>query len=322
LHAAGCTVGYIPALGVRHVNTRSWRQLQEEVTAFIQGECLFREREDPDFCERYFQMLPEWSERFFTSRRQSLAAAWQTARTLGGGPWRLRNLGGLAALARELCGRLTLALTGPRLLMLSPLLALAAARFRCAWWRKDERRQLQAFVDVWSRLTRYHRVRYLVQQTGEESLIAGTDCRRYDMAEVSQRSLAGFHTRETAGDKTFRWSGPLALWRLCVSPGNYQVALDTGSLRGAECSFPFGLFWNGRRIARNSIQIAAGRIVFPIERSTFVPGPEQRLTIVCAPLRSFRRRSADDRQLGLPVCSVEFRLDAEAAAPARERRVA
>jgi hypothetical protein len=319
LHDGGHTVDYIPALGVRHINTPSWRFLYEDVATFVRGECLFREREDPDFCERYFQLLPEWSERFFASRRQSIVAAWLAARTLCGNPRRLRNLGGLTALVRELCGRLAVAVTGPRWLLLSPLLSLLAARFRCAWWRWDERRQVQAYADVWERLTHYCRVRYVVEHAGDDGPVAGVERHRYDMAEVSQRTLVGFHTRETCGGKTFRWSGPLALLRLHVSPGNYQVTLDTGSLRGAGCSFPYGLFWNGRRIARKSIRVEAGRIVFPIERTTFVPGPEQRLSIVCAPLQSLLRRSADHRRLGLPVCSVEFRQAAEAAGPLETR---
>ena len=111
-----------------------------------------------------------------------------------------------------------------------------------------------------------------------------------------------FHDPERHEGQTFCWSQPLSMVRLDIPVNRYRVTIDTASVRGDRCKFPFELRWNDHHIAPQRIDINQGKICFTIDDSMFVPNDEQRLTISCRPLSS----DADQRQLGLPVSSIRL----------------
>ncbi len=123
---------------------------------------------------------------------------------------------------------------------------------------------------------------------------------RLDCVDHDEPRLINFFEPEYYNGRTFRWSEPVAMVRIDIDPGNYEVTLDTGALRGAACSFPFDLHWNNHPIPPRTMTIREGQISFVVERSMFALSGEQRLTITARALKAENGR----RQLGLPLCSV------------------
>lgn len=125
---------------------------------------------------------------------------------------------------------------------------------------------------------------------------------RIDCSDGDSSRLVNFHEPEEHGGKRFRWTEPVALIRLEVPPELYEVVIDTGSLRGADCDFRFELFWNAHAVPRREIATGDGQIRFRVEPSLFVSHVEQRLTIASKPLNAENGR----RQLGMPICWIEL----------------
>lgn len=120
---------------------------------------------------------------------------------------------------------------------------------------------------------------------------------RLDFNERAEGHLVNFYEPETANDQVFRWSEPVAMVRMNVPPNEYDVVIETASLRGECCPFPFKLFWNDQLIPRSQVQVTEGQIRFPVDRSMFIRNDEQRLTVSCKPLNAENGR----RKLGMPI---------------------
>ncbi len=125
---------------------------------------------------------------------------------------------------------------------------------------------------------------------------------RIDCSDDDPSWLICFHEPEEHGGNRFRWTEPVAMIRLEVPRELYEVVIDTGSLRGADCDFRFGLFWNSHTISRPAITASEGQIRFRVDPSLFVPQVEQRLTITSKPLNAENGR----RQLGMPIRWIEL----------------
>ena len=131
--------------------------------------------------------------------------------------------------------------------------------------------------------------------------------------------LVNFYEPESVGDLFFRWSEPVAMIRLDVPPSDYEISIETGSLRCGGLDFPFKIFWNDQPLEKKCIRLNGGRISFSIPRDSFIRNDEQRLTITCKPLNAEKGR----RQLGLPVQWVKLvqtgSSDPEFANPTKSR---
>lgn len=126
---------------------------------------------------------------------------------------------------------------------------------------------------------------------------AGRNYYKLEFNERAEGHLVNFYEPESAGDHVFRWSEPVAMVRMNVPANEYEIVIDTASLRGESCPFSFKLFWNDQQIARNHVKIDGGQIRFFVDRSMFIRHDEQRLTISCKPLNAENGR----RQLGMPI---------------------
>ena len=54
--------------------------------------------------------------------------------------------------------------------------------------------------------------------------------------------LVNFYEPESVGDLFFRWSEPVAMIRLDVPPSDYEISIETGSLRCGGLDFPCLLY--------------------------------------------------------------------------------
>ena len=162
----------------------------------------------------------------------------------------------------------------------------------------------------------------LVENSVEIKCKNKNDSRKRFVLEFDDRAafhLVNFYEPESVGDHFFRWSEPVAMIRLDVPPSDYEVTIETGSLRCGGLDFPFKIFWNDRVVDKKLIRLDEGRILFSVPRESFIQNDEQRLTITCKPLNAEKGR----RQLGLPVKWVKLEqtgsVDPEFANPTKSR---
>jgi hypothetical protein len=324
LHALGVRVEYAEAAVVHHVNTPTFGHMAGEIRSYVVGECAYRERHEDDLSERLVPPPVEWTQRQARTARAALRSAWAIGRTLAAlRPWRRGERGGARPLLGELLRELPAALITPKVRARLALWRTMSARVRFHFAAWSEPRRLSAARDYWNGVVHQTRLAYIAAHpAGPETPPPPADCAahsvEYPVGPMPARDLRGFHGTETHNGREFRWSAPVATLHLRLPPGDYDVTIDTGSIRGTALPFPLGLFLNGRKIPRRSVRACDGRVTFAVSKTMFRPGGRQALTIVCSPLVPSRQGSADSRRLGLPVCSVRFQVReaATAAAPA------
>jgi hypothetical protein len=126
------------------------------------------------------------------------------------------------------------------------------------------------------------------------------------LGEVDEEWLVGFHLVERWGEDAFRWSGPVALVRLGLPAGTYEVRLETRGVRVEPLPLCLEVFFNRHKVPSSSIQFDNGLLSFRVLPSMFEDGPEQRLFLTCNPLRPWKVGMSDRRTLGLPIFPITF----------------
>jgi predicted dehydrogenase len=299
-HASGKRLGYAPGAAVRHVYTTSFAMLEPHVIDFINGELDYRLDHRASYCERYFGIPLEWTERKRLSK-QGARAAWSLAlrALLRPSSWRFRTAPSqLAALWRAT----PVALFGSAPARASASFSYAVAKFRCRVWRFEDRRLLRAYRDAWDRLGRRTRFRYIAALSPERG--ASEVEPPFTLADLPDDRLFGFHRQEQSNGTRFRWSSSVAFADVPVDPGEYTVEIDTGGLRGDASAIDLLIFFNGQRVPGERLELDGGRIRFPVNVSS---GADQRLGLAVRPFVPSRvADSADDRELGLPVSVLSF----------------
>ena len=140
------------------------------------------------------------------------------------------------------------------------------------------------------------------EPNGSLRMSDGRNHYRLDFDDQSEAFLVNFYEPETVEDSCFRWSEPLAMVRFDVPANDYDVVIETGSLRGEDCNFQFRIYWNDQLISKSAIKVSEGRIAFSVARDMFIQNDEQRLTISCKPLNAENGR----RKLGMPIRWIRF----------------
>jgi hypothetical protein len=297
------SAGYAPAAAVEHLYTTSFDELIPPVEDFVEGEIRFRGDHPAAYCERYFGVPEEWAGRAEHSRGGARAALGLAARAL------LRPSSWRAGSARPLlstAGRLIpTAVFGSRPALAHAGLRLALARLRCSVWRFSDRRLERAYRDAWKWMERRSRLRAIAELEPRPPEATGKTS--FDLADLPDPGLFGFHRAERANGTSFRWSRALACAEVPLEPGGYAVEIETGGLRDPR-SLAVQVFFNGRRIPARRLDLDASRIRFSLKPANFSAGATQRLGLVAAPFRPAEvADSDDDRELALPVSSVSFR---------------
>jgi hypothetical protein len=315
LHSLGHRLGTIEKAVVRHLDNNKFREVLDFIRNYTEGEIAYLATNDPEYCQRYFGHVPEWLERYGHSAREGRAMSrrvWQALRT------RLRSLDDrqcresirilAAELVRQHRGR---ALPiGFRLAAARLAVTAACARFGFWWFNKP--RRARALQDACNGMVRHTRLKCAHRHTlkGERPSIRPTADRgrktAVDPGRLDDACLVGFHASESYQGDPFRWTEPVAVFRLDLPPATLQVTIDTRSLRGAACDGLAACFWNDHEIPHRQWIVGDGRIQFAVARDLFLPDGPQELTLICQPLVPRAVGIADDRRLGLPVFTIEF----------------
>jgi hypothetical protein len=199
------------------------------------------------------------------------------------------------------------AITGRRaaLLIAAAIYALARVRFAQSGLGAEER--YRRYTLLWDATGELARQRALLQITPTAAKLAPTHqvlSLEYQPGMMSSDALVGFHARELWNGEPFRWSNLLALVRLSVDPGDYEVWLETQWLR----SFLPGsveLYFNGHRAELvRPLETVTNDLAFKVKHSMFATSGSQ--SLVLASTRFAARDSKERRILGIPVFKITF----------------
>jgi len=302
LHSLGYRVGYVERAIVDHIDDNTFSKSLALIRDYTQCEMTYYASHDLDFCQRYFGQMPEWQVREPAAAQITVRELWRALRSALRMPVGRNNISVLRTLSVELLrqGAGRLLTTRMPLGLVRALVTLAWLRFVCARW--NEARRFRAYEQARRHMVHYVRLEYLSQHpiSANGASHASPDC---VPGNVDETRLLGFHVCESYQGESFWWTGPAALVRLDVEPHEFDIVIDTHSLRGAACDFPVAFFMNGCRVTREAIRANDGRLHLSVRRELLNAAGPQWLTIVCRPLRSRGER----RRLGLPIFSLRLR---------------
>lgn len=301
LHSRGHRVGHIIESGIRHINTETLSELFANAWSYSWGECAYCHNHEAEFCEPYFAASTVLERDSLVPRGLSRWMAFALLKVL----LRDRTLigNGKSSLSGALIWAARLVLvsfeTPMRRLLAWP--KLWSARLRFHLWRFNEERQFRAFSQFWRRVVQIARLTY----AAKHGLHARRQSAAIDPANFIIAGGIGCFGVERYRGRDFRWTSPVALLQLTLSPGGYRLTIDTGGLQSRAWRVPLGIYWNRHLIPQNEVLWDQGVMSVAIKERMCRPGSTQELTLACAPAR--RKSDADRRWRGLPICSVDVR---------------
>ncbi len=307
LHAQGYRLGYALGAAVNHAYAGSFARVEEPVTDFAHGEMAYRFDYPAEYCDRYFGAPTEWVQRRSLDRASARAACALAFRSMMR-PRGLRD-GSFRSMAGTLRRSGPAAIFGARAALLRARALYWVARARFLLWHFSGRRLDRAFRDGWERMVTVARLSYLAKRQSRP--VPESDELRFDLAELPDETLYGFHTAERSQGRVFRWSGAVAFADLAVPRGSYRVLIDT---QGMQQPPGLSFFFNGHRVGAEDVEIEEPGISFRVEPGWFSPSGAQRLALTCAASSPSGNGSVDPRELGLAVGAIEFREGSERAA--------
>jgi predicted dehydrogenase len=303
LHSTGTRLGYAPGAAVEHLYTTSFEELIPPVEDFVVGEVHYRADHPDAYCERYFGIPEEWTARSELSKSGARVALGLAGRALlRPSAWQTGAARSLLATGARLAPT---AIFGPRPALAHAEIRFALARLRCSLSRFSQRRLEHAYRDAWHWMARRTRIRVIAEL--EPQPPEPTEDTSFELAEIQDQHLFGFHGAERVNGTSFRWSRSIASAELAIEPGSYRVEIETGGLRDPR-SLGVQVFFNGRRIPASRMDLGESRIAFGLKSREFSPRASQRLGLVAAPFRPSEVAASDEtRELALPVSSLAFR---------------
>jgi hypothetical protein len=305
LHTGGHRMGYVPGAIVSHVNTTSFSMMEYEVGRFAAGEFCYRAESVEPHLEPFLGLPTAWSQHHLRSPRLAKRAA----RALSLVMHESRRRGDRrAARALAACRRDALLDThcGRRWRMVVARGAIALARVRYAWRRGDESRRADAVAEFWRAANELGRLRASALLAQPPRGIPVDPDHELPIGGTSSRDLIGFHAAEVHQGISFRWSSPVAVVPVELAAGDFEISIDTASLRGPQCDFPVLLMWNDAVIPATSLRVSEGCIRGMVTADMFVQDEPQHLLIASAPPPRTRGGPVDPRPLGMPIRAITF----------------
>jgi hypothetical protein len=261
---------------------------------FAHGECIVRREQDPEFCERYFGPAGLWGRRHAYQPQISglmLAAVRSAIRHSPRDAWWL---------SRELAARAPARLAGPR-----P---------RLAWERAASRfNRLVASAPILPRSLRWRG--YVAAQEGNVRAVQLEEVARANGAQppLSGSSgpveaarldglLIGGHGVEGDGERSFRWTEPVALIRLAPPGDDAILRLETGGLRGDPLDYLQGAYAGSTAVPRAQQSSDGRSLEIRLTNGLAERVADGGLVLISRPLAA----PGDERRLGMPVYELEL----------------
>ena len=304
LHDAGHRLGYAPHAIVRHLFRDSLAELIPELVGYTDGECAFQADQPQLPIADYTCFPPEWRMGHEPNTRLARAVAGAVACSF----WSDLRLG-MSSWNAFHALRTTLqrtGLLGRRFRAAAAWTAMQWAFFQ-AWRRRSDETALEpAYRRLKEAIVRWARYRFLAQHEATDRCLTLTPG-HCDMADIADDALLGFHCLEKSPHGVFRWTRAVAGIEFQLTPGDYQLVLHTGGLRGHVRPLVQDVLFNGIRIPLDQLADDACDPIIPLRARNFEPEQPQRLVLISEPENADRLGAADRRELGLPVMGIEVR---------------
>ena len=292
-------IGHFPEARILHVQCEAIGEHHEHSVDYVIGESDARTALPPEFAERYFGYRPLiWNRRAMSSSSARHACALLARELLRS----LRHRRAERWLLRALARRVPDAIAG-----VGARRRLAELRFRWTEWLADSRWiprrvRYRAYLRAQDAVTRLAQLRWIEQRS--DGAPAAIEPGGHTVESIGEGALVGVHGLELQDGRWFRWSEPV-LTLSASTPAAGEMRIDTGGLRGSPLSGVAAAYRGSRRLSRTEIREEGDELVVSL------PGGSAELTLLCRPLPG--GGTTDQRELGLPIFSIE--LDAPEMAP-------
>lgn len=297
LDEAGVDILDIEDARVVHVDARTMEDHHYDTISHVRGEFRARSRVDSQFCDRYFEGVPAWTNR------------WRADPEVAGAMTR-----GALAVAR--------ARPGPRSWRrgFESVVRRMTPKTRLAWQRAitriDELAVDHLPMPQQLRLARFLRAHQRVVETTRADWLvrhapvvppAPRGCGHWSIESLDPDGIVGVHALEEHGGRRFRWTEPVALIRrLPPADGAHLVSIDTAGLRGDLLTCVLGIVVGSRALPRSSLAFEDSQVLRATIPAGWATTPSAGIVLVAARLKPARKGPRDDRDLGLPVASVRI----------------
>jgi hypothetical protein len=292
LHARGIRIGAVPGAAVVHVDSEGMRDHHADTANYARGEIEARSRIDSVFFERYFGHSSTWANQLRHERgvlRRMARAVVAAAKA------RPKRIVELAALLRPLALAMVKG-TAPRVAL--HRLAVALDEFAVQRLPLPAAWRWARFLRAHARVVHLAQLEWIRHRKSHPALPLGPD--RLPIERLVPDTVTGVHAIEEHGGRRFRWTEPIALFRLAASEGEHELRIETGGIRGDPLAFVIAVIFQGRLLPRELLASDdEGTLLLrlPARRTA----SESWLVIVCSALAP---ASPDTRLLGLPILSI------------------
>lgn len=301
LHHKGYRLGYAPGVGVHHLYSDSFSLLAPFIKSFTDGECLYRLTGDQDIVRQYFDTPFEWIE----ARSINQALLRGLLRTLFSYLFRkktgamLRTKDALQAMTRLL----PMAVMGKYALLLSVWVRIVGARLRF-WLAINEKQRYRAFEDWYILKTNFYRIKFVIEHPATQP---NQEAMEYDVKQMKDHQVFGFHGLETYQAQHFRWTAPVAVVNMQLDFQNdYEGVMQIHGVRGFSNEHTPAMYVNGQRLnVRFNAQ--THQFLFDLTKQQLQNASgTQTLVLLCAPWSAGNVRKTDPRLLGIPFVGLRF----------------
>ncbi|HSI62914.1 MAG TPA: glycosyltransferase family A protein [Candidatus Saccharimonadia bacterium] len=302
LHQIGVKAACTQEVGVRHINSETLTELAGNAWNYSHYECVAATQCEPAFFDPYFDTASVLlSHRIPPHEAHTMSRlVWRELARECFPRGRERRPARIAAWARLWLRTLALRHGG--------WVARTRARMSrlrcwagCQWWRFHERRRYASFSAWWRTIVHHARVNFLTRDKREHAHL-GNGPGQFVGDALGTLHAWGVYPTETAEGQSVRWTGSLAVIPFRLDPGEYEITMDGGSLRGGRCGFPFVLYWEQKRVPRQSLRHNGSKVSFQV-KSSGSDRPQRLVILVPVTLRT----RPDNRQIGFPITGIEVR---------------
>ena len=306
LHMKGHRLGYAPAAAVKHYNSTSLHELLAYVREYRAGEVAYQSHCSNEQFAAYFGWSQTWDGAGVDGKERALGGAISSLLHAIAHPFRAGARALACAMLAVIARRAWDSASAGRAELFNAYVAYARGRALFAWPWTDSDQRYRRFCELWQITGELARQRALFQRrmTAErqDEPTAMSPTLEYRPGIGPTGDFIGFHARETFDGQPFRWSSPLALVRIAVPPGDYEVRLDTKGIR--DCHPP-GLVecYIDRHRMPPAGASTTGEITFCADHTMFRFGAPQYLVLTSGRLRA---GSGEQRALGVPVFAITF----------------
>jgi hypothetical protein len=264
---------------------------------YARGECIAREKHDPQFMARYFGAGGLWDRRFAyrpeAARALTAALASAARRSPRDAPW----------LARELIAHLPARIAGPR-----PRRSWESAMVSMHRRMTESRlvpfeRRWRSYISATEHLLQAVQLSDGTAANGSIRSPAGPGALSADQLEGV---LVGAHGLEHLDGRALRWTEPAALLRLNPPPDGAVVRIDTGGLRGAPHEYLHGIYASGRPLPPELLSSDDGCLEIRLPEEFARAAADSGLVLISRPLVPSRNGSIDHRRLGMPFVALDL----------------